>query len=62
MFLFLFQDELEAIKIRLEKSEHDRLKLKHENDKLESKVSHDHRIMFQNKYNVFITAVPKKLL
>ncbi|XP_018570763.1 unconventional myosin-XVIIIa isoform X3 [Anoplophora glabripennis] len=37
--LRLKTDELEAIKIKLEKSEHDRLKLKHENDKLESKLS-----------------------
>ncbi|KAJ8917234.1 hypothetical protein NQ315_002251 [Exocentrus adspersus] len=37
--LRLRTDELEAIKIKLEKAEQERLKLKHENDKLESKLS-----------------------
>lgn len=37
-FLF-FQEELEAIKIKLEKVENDRTKLKYDNDKLEAKVS-----------------------
>ncbi|KAJ8956258.1 hypothetical protein NQ318_014992 [Aromia moschata] len=37
-------DELEAIKIKLEKVEFDRTKLKHENDKLEAKL-----MLFENR-------------
>lgn len=38
-YVFLFQEELDAIKIKLEKIETDRTKLKYENEKLEAKVS-----------------------
>lgn len=38
---FLFQEELEALKAKLEKLEAERTTLKHDNDKLEAKVG-DH--------------------
>lgn len=41
---FAFQDELEVLRARLEKSEKERQDLKHENEKLEARVS-THRLL-----------------